>query len=104
MRERSNHPGGILDALLGGFGQALADIRGKLIDEGWFGRRAAPPRQFDVSPLGWERAPERDTVWTDRTGVPTRQTFEELWAPRERAEQPGEMPGHGELGQAEMDR
>lgn len=89
-REQQGQPAGILEFLFGEMRSAVQDIRGKLIDEGWFGRRAAPPSQFDASPLGWHREP---------SGVdagPPRQSFDEAWAPRERGDAARELeaPAH----------
>lgn len=45
------------------FGQAVADMRAKLIDEAWFGRRV--PEPHGPNDLGWSRdddpSPERET-------------------------------------------
>lgn len=77
---------GFWDALLGGFGDAIADVRSKLIDEGWFGRTDGvapepaqtsehglygPPRTFDKlwaprAPDDAVRGPERDAPGIDR--------------------------------------
>ena len=57
---------------------AIADVRGKLIDEGWFGRRS--PEQSGSSSLGWEldapkpRTPEESMALL---------SFKEAWATRE---------------------
>lgn len=91
--------GGVFDFLFGELSHAVQDIRSKLIDEGWFGRRAAPPSQFDANPLGWDRAPERETIWTDRSGS-QRQSFEEAWAPRD----PSEGPSPVESSDHDLDR
>ena len=69
---------------------AIADMRGKLIDEGWFGRSAAEPGGVD---LGWNKP----TVH-DRPGSigPGRSSFEEQWAvrpPAERGHEPREPQG-----------
>ena len=62
----------VLDDVLSAMKDAVDDIRSKLIDEGWFGRRAAPPSQFDVTPGGNGRQP------FDME----RPSFDEAWAAR----------------------
>ncbi len=73
---------GFAEFLFGQAAEAVADIRSKLIDEGWFGRRspAAP------SGLGWEK-PEAD--------APALSSFEEQWAAREPGEPSAPTPDHG---------
>lgn len=72
MREPGERRSGILDFLFGEAQQAVADVRAKLIEEGWFGRRSAPSREPS---LGWTR-PEAPT-----SGHRER-SFEEQWAVR----------------------
>ena len=62
---------GFWDKLLGGVGEAIADARSKLVDEGWFGRSDAA----SVTERTIAQAPEQSLYGTTRS-------FEELWAPR----------------------
>ena len=64
------------DFLFGQAREAIADIRGKLIDEGWFGRSTEPPGH---------------DIWGNRTdGTPAdlgqQPSFEEAWKPRSPSE------------------
>lgn len=93
-REHQGQPAGIFDFLFGEMRSAVQDVRSKLIDEGWFGRRAAPPSQLDAPSLGWHREP------TGTSAGPPRQSFEEAWAPRER----GDTPDVGEPAGPDLDR
>ena len=44
------------------FGSAIADVRQKLIEEGWFGR-AVTPRPFDRT-----RSPDRESTFAQQAG------------------------------------
>lgn len=72
----------MLDRMIAGFGQAVDDIRAKLIDEAWFGRRAASPRQFEPQDLGWD-GPDTRRSGQEPSFMP-RPSFEDMWATRER--------------------
>lgn len=82
----------LLERVLGGFRDAVDDIRTKLIDEGWFGRHLAAPSM--AQRLGWSREdnpageaidnvppefftdeplPDRDRTFAQRP------SFEEMW-------------------------
>lgn len=99
MSERQG--GGLFDSLLRGFGEAVADIRHKVVEEGWFGRQvtdttvsAAPADQ------GGEKAVTRDDLYgrDPRPLLSTRPSFEEQWAAREKpspAEAPAPVPDRG---------
>lgn len=86
MRERPEQRGGVLEFLRAGLGDAVSDIRSKLIEEGWFGRRSGAPSG------GASLASD----WTGPTvhgaALPPRQSFEEAWAPR-KADQEPSPPG-----------
>jgi len=72
---RRGEPVGLFQALLEGVGQAISDIRHKVVEEGWFGRDETLTR--GAGSLYRPVMEERPT------------SFEELWAPRlsdERAE------------------
>lgn len=71
-------------------GDAVADIRSKLIDEGWFGRRAGE-RPGGGQGLGWDGPSIHDTP----RDLPRGPSFEEAWAVREPAASPesGLEPG-----------
>lgn len=101
MRDQQQERSGLLDFIFSQVRDAVADIRDKLVFEGWFGRRSADggggdwtkePRpdaefwadfrshRFDPSPL--------DGMWwgkAERLGEPP--SLEEQWAVREPAEQ-----------------
>lgn len=84
-----------LDRLLAGFGRAVEDVRSKLIEEGWFGRRTANPSA--AQRLGWERdalSDVPDEFFVDRASLVRRPSFEEAWRTRE----PGgsDLPGDPE--------
>lgn len=73
---------GIADFLFGQAAEAIADIRSKLIDEGWFGRRSpATPTS-----LGWEKPGGTDAPVS---------SFEEQWAAREPGQPSPAAPDHG---------
>ncbi len=67
--ERQNSRG-FWDALFAGIGNAIADIRHKVVEEGWFGR-----------PVTREPRKGHDNFY--RAVMPERRSFEETWAPRE---------------------
>lgn len=66
-------------------GDAIADVRSKLIDEGWFGRRGVTDARS--ASTAWDSPTVHDAV-----GLPAGATFEEAWAVRE--------PAAGEPGRA----
>lgn len=76
MRRNAERGDGIADRLVAGLGDAVADIRTKLLDEAWFGRRTTSPGE--ASSLGWEQPP---TVRAAADTMP-RRSFEETWATR----------------------
>lgn len=74
----------LMEFLFGELSAAVADARGKLVEEGWFGRRA-PDARSDAPSLGWtadKPEPAGDFYMP-------RASFEEAWARREPAA-PGE--------------
>lgn len=92
MRDPSERGASLSDFLFGMARDAIADIRGKLIDEGWFGRQA-PEAMRDI--------PDQGPVWPDHgeetalDRLPaeffTSPSFEEQWAvrpPGERGQEP----------------
>lgn len=70
--------------LWGAMGDAVADIRSKLIDEGWFGRRVGERPGGGLAD-GWNGPSIHNTP----RDLPRGPSFEEAWAVREPAEQPG---------------
>lgn len=64
--------------LWGALGDAVADIRNKLIDEGWFGRRIGERTGSGLS-AGWDGPSIHDTP----RDLPRGPSFEEAWAVRE---------------------
>lgn len=76
------------------FGQArdaIEDIRGKLIDEAWFGRRTSASGQSPAKSLGWELEPgEISPAQGDRFAP--RPSFEAQWAPADRTEAGRDAP------------
>lgn len=68
---REGREEGWLDRLLSAFGDAVADMRGQLVDEAWFGR----------GPVGGggQAAPAQLRCSDD---LMPRRSFEEDWAPR----------------------
>ena len=81
----------MLDDLLSGFKNAIDDTRSKLIDEDWFGRRAAPPSQFDV---GTGPASGREPF------AMARPSFEDGWAVRS----PADALSHDDPADREIER
>ncbi|MFN7388404.1 hypothetical protein [Brevundimonas sp.] len=77
-------------SLWGVVGDAVADIRSKLIDEGWFGRRVGE-RPGGGMGQGWEGPTIHDTP----RDLPRGPSFEEAWAVREPAELQGRGPEPG---------
>ena len=85
MRDSSERPTSLGDFLFGMARDAIADIRGKLIDEGWFGRRSVEPSGKD---LGWSKPTIHDRPSPLGMG---QSSFEEQWAvrpPSERGHEP----------------
>lgn len=76
--------------LWGAAGDALADIRSKLIDEGWFGRRG--PSTGQNLAQDWGGPSIHDTPGD----LPRGPGFEEAWAVREPAS--GDMDRTQEIG------
>lgn len=74
----------------GAAGDALADIRSKLIDEGWFGRRG--PSTGQNLAQDWGGPSIHDTP----SDLPRGPSFEEAWAVREPASH--EMDRAQEIG------
>lgn len=62
-----------------GIGDAVADVRSKLIDEGWFGRRG-PSASSPSADLGWELDAPKPRTMDDLRAL---QSFEDAWATRE---------------------
>lgn len=94
-REEQGQPAGILEILFGEMRSAVQDIRSKLIDEGWFGRRAgASPQQNLARDWGGPSI-------HDQPGLSiSRPPFEEQWAARA----PGEARDAAEPGGMDLDR
>lgn len=89
MREPQDRDSGLFAAVFGTLLNAAQDIRSKLIDEGWFGRRG----------VSADRALAQD--WTGPTihhDLMARPSFEEGWAAR------GGDRGPAEPGGVDMDR
>lgn len=59
------------DLIFGGAANAIADVRSKLIDEGWFGRSTA-----EMPPAAWIDTPIVETIDLSFDEV----SFEDLWA------------------------
>jgi hypothetical protein len=87
-RQDGNDSPGFLQALVAGIGDAIADIRHKLVEEGWFGRAVTP------EPIDHEASSFYRPVLPQRAD-----SFEAQWAPREHVpeerEQAPERPGPG---------
>lgn len=63
----------------GAVGEAIGDIRSKIIDEAWFGRRGSTPAASGS--LGWEMDAPKPRTMDDLRAL---QSFEEAWATRDR--------------------
>lgn len=91
-------PPGIGEFLFNEIRAAFQDMRQKVVEEGWFGRVVTPAPVIEVGKDGPEAIGlgDRPTVH-DGLGQ-RRQSFEELWAPRERSAEPADLSkeqGHG---------
>lgn len=73
MRERANRPAGLLEFLFAELRGAVADMRSKVVEEGWFGRSAARPNSL---------AKDWSGPSVHGASLPARPSFEEAWAPR----------------------
>ena len=80
-RETNGRTSGVADALLNSAGDAIGDIRTKLIDEGWFGRSTASPETTGANSLGWDVEPSKPRTSGE---MQARLSFEEAWATRDR--------------------
>ena len=71
---------GILGSLLSSFGEAIADVRNKVVEEGWFGRQVT---DHDSSGFSEISAPEIGPPFESKGDIwdQPRQKFEEAWAP-----------------------
>jgi hypothetical protein len=55
------------DRFTDGFGAAVADIRQKLLEEGWFGKAVTPRRQnITIGSPGEEKSPGEQLGWWQR--------------------------------------
>jgi hypothetical protein len=89
---------GLFASLLSGIGEAIADVRHKVMEEGWFGRQVTDNHSFAFSEIS---APEirppatsEGTVWE-----PPRQSFEEAWATKPSPDDPSSIePGRDAPG------
>jgi len=89
-------PQGIGEFLFNEIRSAFQDIRQKVLEEGWFGRVTTPKPVVGLGKDGPEAIGlgDRPTIH-DGLGE-RRQSFEELWAPRERsAPKPDIEKDHG---------
>ena len=75
-------PSGFFEALFAALGSIFDDVRGKVVEEGWFGRQVS--EAADISPI---KAPDitppnepAGAVWE-----PPKRSIDELWAPAERS-------------------
>ena len=70
---------GLFASLLSGIGDAIADVRHKVVEEGWFGRQVTDNLPSDLSGITQPeiRPPSKPegSVWE-----PPRQSFEDAWA------------------------
>lgn len=85
MRDQSERGFRLADFLFDLGRDAVADVRAKLIDEGWFGRRT-PDANRAAHDLGWGQG-----------ASPTLDDFEKQWAVREPGdgERTAPVPDHG---------
>lgn len=89
---------GLFASILSGIGEAISDVRHKVVEEGWFGRQVT-----DANPLAMPEitAPEisppvkpEGSVWE-----PPRQSFEEAWATKLSPDDPSSVePGRDAPG------
>jgi hypothetical protein len=49
--------GGVLDSIIKGIGEAVTDVRHKVVEEGMWGRQVTPDAQPEVSPYAAEGMP-----------------------------------------------
>lgn len=89
--DSSKRPPTIGEFLFNEVRSAFQDIRQKVVEEGWFGRVTTPKPVIGVGKDG-PGAIDLSNHPTVHDGLgPQRQSFEELWAPRERAAEPAEI-------------
>ena len=97
MREQPERRNALGEFLLRGFANAVADIRSKVIFEGWFGRRDAMPAPDDLHravPGEFAEPIPFEDLWGARSvhpGMVPQKSFEDLWGPRDRREGPGDV-------------
>lgn len=84
MREQPGRDSGLFAAVFGTLADAVQDVRSKLIDEGWFGRRGVSPERTLAQDWGGP------TIHQDLMARPS---FEEAWAPRAGEPSPVEPGG-----------
>jgi hypothetical protein len=92
-KQRALEPEGIFDRIARGVGDAITDIRQKLIDEGWFGRSVMAP----------DATPGQDTRPHSSFADLPRSSFAEDWSPRAPGERDAEH-AHGLAHEPEIDR
>ena len=91
MRDQQQERSGLLDFLFGAARDAVADIRDKLVFEGWFGRSSS-----DMPPMGTDAWVDWANDATQGASAPaTLGDFEKQWAVREPAEQAAQAPERG---------
>lgn len=78
--------GGVLDSIIKGIGEAVTDIRHKVVEEGYFGRQVTPDIQPEVSPYVEQGLPasfeeyraSKDTLQKDQTQTQNKDQEKEL--------------------------
>lgn len=79
MAEHGRSGQGLFAAILAGIGEAISDVRHKVVEEGWFGRQvtdAYPSAMPEITaPEIRPPAKPEGSIWE-----PPRQSFEEAWA------------------------
>jgi hypothetical protein len=92
---------GIVEFLFDELRSAFQDIRQKVFEEGWFGRvvTAAPVVEMDHRDAehGGLYAADHQPVRDERAPLAHNPSFEELWGPRERANNVDIPKEHGGL-------
>lgn len=88
---------GLLADIIAGFGEAVSDIRHKLVEEGWFGRQVTDRE----APATLDEVTSGRTIH-DASWEPPRQSFEEAWSPSSKDPTP-DAPSPGREG-PDLDR
>jgi hypothetical protein len=90
MNKKESTEIGLLDFIFAEIGQGIADVRQRVVEEGWFGR--ASPQSVSADSF----TPSEMTLQHGQEPTAYRQpSFEELWAPNARSDISPDPIDHG---------